>query len=339
MKPTAEVQTEGPTRGQRFHTPVFIVGCVRSGTTLLYHMLLSAGGFAVYRTETHALNLLEPRFGDLSVRKNRQRLMEVWLDSKLFNESGLEGEFITTKVLDECRNGGDFLRIVMGEIARKQGMLRWAECTPEHVLCLPRIRETLPDALIIHIIRDGRDVALSTMKQGWIRPFPWDRGRPLAACALYWEWMVRKGREDGALFGANYREVLFEDLVAHPARELARLSEFIGQELDYERIRKVGIGSVSSPNSSFSSEPSQFNPVGRWRESLSQQDLQILEGLCGDLLLELGYPLSHVGTALNGRLHLSRLRATYLNWFKLKLWAKHKTPLGPLLVTKKLTWL
>jgi len=59
--------------------PVFVVGCPRSGTTLLYHMLLSSGGFAVYRAESNVFNLLSPRFGDLGVRKNRQRLMNIWL--------------------------------------------------------------------------------------------------------------------------------------------------------------------------------------------------------------------------------------------------------------------
>jgi len=56
--------------------PVFVLGCGRSGTTLLYHMLLSAGNFAVYRVESNVINLLEPRFGDLSVSAHRRRLLE-----------------------------------------------------------------------------------------------------------------------------------------------------------------------------------------------------------------------------------------------------------------------
>src|SRR5215470_14340153 len=67
----------------RRSAPVFVLGCGRSGTTLLYHMILSAGDFAVYRTESNAINLLEPRFGDLSVSRNKKKLMEAWLDSRL----------------------------------------------------------------------------------------------------------------------------------------------------------------------------------------------------------------------------------------------------------------
>src|SRR5271165_2516539 len=90
----------------RDKAPVFVLGCGRSGTTLLYHMLLSAGNFAVYRTESNAINLLEPRFGDLSVRRNKEKLMEAWLGSKLFERSGLDAQAIKAKVMAECRNGG-----------------------------------------------------------------------------------------------------------------------------------------------------------------------------------------------------------------------------------------
>ena len=76
----------------RNEAPVFVLGCGRSGTTLLYHMILSAGDFVVYRTESNAMNLLEPRFGDLSVSRNKEKLMDAWLNSKLFWVSGLDGD-------------------------------------------------------------------------------------------------------------------------------------------------------------------------------------------------------------------------------------------------------
>ena len=185
----------------RSQAPVFVLGCGRSGTTLLYHMILSAGDFAVYRTESNVINLLEPRFGNLSIRRNREKLMDAWINSKLFWVSGLNADEIRNKVLQECRNGGDFLRIIMGEMARQQGVRRWADCTPEHLLYMPRIKETIPDALIIHIIRDGRDVALSTDKLGYIKRAPWDNMPSVMVAGLYWEWMVRRGREDGRKLG------------------------------------------------------------------------------------------------------------------------------------------
>ena len=320
----------------RMKPPVFVLGCVRSGTTLLYHMILSSGGFAVYRTESHALNLLEPRFGDLSRLRNKKNLMRAWLSSKLFKVSGLDAHSIEEKIFSQCHNGGDFLRIVMEEIAQNQGVERWAECTPEHLLYLRRIKETIPDALVIHIIRDGRDVALSAERQGWIRPLPWYRKHPLQAAAAYWDWMVRKGREEGSRLGSDYCEVRFEELVNSPRDVLARLSEFIDHNLDYDRIREVGIGSVSEPNTSFKSAGG-FNPVGRWRESLGREQLQMLEGVIGDTLEEFGYLLASNPTRNSA--DLKRMRATYAAYFELKLWLKSRTPLGRFFVTKDLSWL
>ena len=97
--------------------PVFVVGSARSGTTLLYDTLLSAGGFAIYLGESNIFNLLAPRFGDLRVRKNREKMLNVWLGSRLFRVSGLERWKIEERVHD-CQNAGDFLRVVMDELAR-----------------------------------------------------------------------------------------------------------------------------------------------------------------------------------------------------------------------------
>ncbi|HEV3304899.1 MAG TPA: sulfotransferase [Candidatus Sulfotelmatobacter sp.] len=324
----------------RKKAPVFVLGCGRSGTTLLYHMLLSAGGFAVYRAESNAINLLEPRFGDLSKPGNKKRLMEAWLASKLFDRSGLDAQAITAKVIAECRNGGDFLRIIMGEMARMQNVERWADCTPEHLLHLERIKGTIPEALIIHIIRDGRDVALSTAKLGYVRRVWWDRTPNVMVSGLYWEWMVRKGRQDGHKLGPDYTEVRFEELISDPRATLTKLSRFIDQELDYDHILKVGIGSVSEPNTSFKdSGNGEFNPLQRWRKGFTPENLAMFEALVGNSLEELGYSLGTENRTLLDRADMRRMRAIYRKYFDSKLWLKSKTPLGPVMVTKDLSWL
>ena len=324
----------------RSKAPVFVLGCGRSGTTLLYHMLLSAGNFAVYRAESNAINLLEPRFGDLSVRRNKEELMDAWIHSKLYERSGLDAESIRAKVVGECRNGGDFLRIIMGEMASQQKVERWADCTPEHLLHLERIKETIPEALIIHIIRDGRDVALSTAKLGYVRRVWWDRTPNVMVSGLYWEWMVQKGREDGRKLGADYTEVRFEELISNPPAVLSRLAKFIEQELDYDHILKVGIGSVSQPNTSFKdSSNGAFNPLGRWKQGFTSEQLAMFEALVGNTLEQLGYELGTPDRALLRRPDSRRMRAAYRAYFDSKLWLKAKTPLGKVFVTKDLSWL
>lgn len=325
----------------RKNAPVFVLGSPRSGTTLLYHMLLSSGGFAVYRAESAVFNLLVPRFGDLSKMKNKKELMKAWLQTKLFFRSGLDAGTIEAKIRADCKNGGDFLRIVMGEIARSQNVARWADCTPEHLLYLLEIKKTVPDALVIHIIRDGRDVALSMEKQGWIRPFPWEKNATLLVAGLYWEWIVGRGREGGRALGPDYTEIHFEDLLKEPHQVLAKLGQFIDHDLDYERIQRVGIGSVSDPNTSFKegSGTTQFNPLGRWKKALAGDDLAKLECLLGPSLQSLGYPVTHTCSASCRRFYLSRMRTLHRLSFGSKLWLKKRVLLSRFFVTRDLSWL
>lgn len=340
MRSQAIVDQARRAKAARSKAPVFVLGCGRSGTTLLYHMLLSAGGFAIYRAESNAINLLEPRFGNLCLKRNKERLMEAWLASKLFERSGLAAETIKTRVMAECTNGGDFLCTLMEEIARSQHVERWAECTPEHLLHLPRIKETIPEALIIHIIRDGRDVALSNAKLGYVRRAWWDRTPSVLACGLYWEWIVRRGRADGRELGTDYLEVRFEELISSPASVLVRVGEFIGQELDYQRIKTAGIGSVSEPNTSFREDTEgEFNPVGRWKKSLTPELLANFEELVGSSLQEFGYQLGASDHTKVNRRALQLMRILYKMHFDTKLWLKAKTPLGKIFVTKDLSWL
>ena len=70
--------------------PVFVLGCHRSGTNLLYDMLMSAGGFAKFAASLSVGTTLIPRFGDLSILNNRRKLMKAWLHSKAFRRSGLD---------------------------------------------------------------------------------------------------------------------------------------------------------------------------------------------------------------------------------------------------------
>jgi hypothetical protein len=226
-------------------------------------MLLSAGNFAVYRTESQVFNLLEPLFGDLSVESHKRALLAAWFRSPLFTRTGLDAEDIEASVMSRCRNGGDFLRLVMDAIGRQQGAKRWADCTPEHLLYLERIKETIPDALIVHVVRDGRDVSLSLEKQGWIRPFKWDRGHALEVAALYWDWIVRRGRAVGRRLGQDYLELRYEELVRDPQGSMAFLSDFVEQKLDYDHIKKIGIGSVQRPNTSFPCDLQRENSI-RW---------------------------------------------------------------------------
>jgi hypothetical protein len=287
-------------------------------------MLLSAGGFAVYLAESNVFNVLALRFGDLAKRSNREKLLGVWLGSKLFRATGLNRHLIEQKILDECHNAGHFLRIVMSEIARTQGMQRWAENSPECLLHLPLIKQLIPDALVIHIIRDGRDVATSLEKVRYVHPFPWEERQNLIGSGVYWEWIVQRGRGYGKHLGKDYLEVRFEDLIASTQATLNQVGHFIEHQLDYERIRQVAYGSVAKPNSSFKTEAvgSSFNPVGRWRKAFPPEQLVRFERMMGETLQALGYTpaTDQAGQGMNARMTAARF--VYRSYFSGKLWFK-----------------
>jgi LPS sulfotransferase NodH len=310
--------------------PVFIVGCPRSGTSFLYHLLLSAGGFAEFHTQMNVFDVLEPIFGDLSVPANKKKMMREWLGSKAFQVSGLDASGLEAKVMAGCNNGSDFLRIVMEEVARSQGVDRWIDSTPTNIPHMPRISRDFPEARFIHIIRDGRDVALSLDQHRWSRPLPWDRKRSLLAAGLYWEGIVRKGRRFGAILGPKYMEVRYEELVAQPQQSLKPIGEFLGQDLDYARIQQASIGSVRKPLTSFQEDLKEghFAPVGRWKTKFPEDQLEWCERLVGNYLVELGYPLSHPRSVSERRLTVGMLRLEYENFYDFKQWAKVNTPLS-----------
>ncbi len=310
------------------------MGCHRSGTNLLYDMLLSSGGFAVYRGYLPIHKILIPRFGSMKSRAHREKILETWLRSKGFRRSGLGAEPLSARILNECRNGGDFIRLVMDSVARSQQVERWAVYDPDNVLHVERVKRDLPDALFVHIIRDGRDIALSLKKMGGFTPLPWDRKptESLVATALYWEWMVHKGHGHGRKIPADYIEIRYEDLITNPRETLATLGGFLDHDLDYDRIQRAGLGRLSETNSSFREEGAKetINPLGRWKERLAHADVAAIEATVGESLEENGYELSLSATERRRGLRHSWMRKMYPAFLDSKLWLKQHTPLGRL---------
>src|SRR5271166_3036107 len=308
------------------------MGCHRSGTNLLYDMLLSSGGFAIYRGLLPVYEILIPRFGSIESRSNREKIVEVWLRSKGFRRTGLNAEQLSTRLLSECRNGGDFIRVVMDSVAGSQQVQRWSMYDPDNVLHVERVKRDIPNALFVHIIRDGRDIALSLKKMGGFSPLPWDRSQTesLVATALYWEWMIHQGRAHGRKFPADYIEIRYEDLITNPHETLGKLGSFIDHDLDYERIHRASLGRLSETNSSFREEGTkkQINPLGRWRERLAHADVAAIEAAVGDCLEENGYELSLPAAERRPGLRESWMRGMYRAYLDGKLWLKLRTPAG-----------
>lgn len=155
--------------------PFFIFGCGRSGTSLLSRMLNEHPRLAV-PNESHLFDTFGPLrrwYGDLREVENRARLAADMLPAVAARRWSppLRSDQVLAAVraCDPVRDGhlGGVVDAVLRSWAQSQGKSRWGEKTPGHLFSWPEISGWLPHAQAIHIIRDGRDVALS-----WIRaPF------------------------------------------------------------------------------------------------------------------------------------------------------------------------
>ncbi len=192
----------------------------------------------------------------------------------------------------------DFVGGLYRELARSRGKRLGGEKTPDYVRCLPLLHGLFPDVQTVHIIRDGRDVALSTLE--WARE---DKGpgkyslwqdEPMAVCALWWKWQVGSGRRDSRrLRAGSYMEVKYEDLVSSPAFTLQKVTEFL--DLPYtERMLAYGEGKVQR-NPELSAKKAWLPPtpgLRDWRTQMDERSVELFEALAGDQLGELGYPLT-----------------------------------------------
>jgi hypothetical protein len=329
--PSPSVLSDGIPGGSRKHSPVFVIGCHRSGTALLYDSLLSAGGFPLYHASPYIHRTLLPMCGDIAVRRNREKLFQLWLRSKAFRRTGFGAEDLRSRILQECKTGGDFLQITMTELVRRTGAQRWALHDCDNVMHMSAIKREIPNALFVHVVRDGRDSALSMRKQHAVNPMLWPRKHSLLAWALLWQWTVRKGRRFGQNFPSDYIEVRYEELVQNPERTLASLGAFLDHDLDYRRIQKNAIGRLVSPNTVWEEEKrtETFSPINRWKTKLSASEIADIEAVIGDCLEEFDYPLSHPrpGSATLTPIP-ALMRLFYPPFFEAKLILQSKTVVG-----------
>jgi len=114
--------------------------------------------------------------------------------------------------------------------ARKQNKLRYGDKTPLYCEHMAAIEKLLPEAHFIHIIRDGRDVALS------LRPMPFAPAQDIKTLALYWRRLIQNGRQSGR-HCRTYMEIRYEELVCDPASVLVPICGFLRLDFDPVMLR------------------------------------------------------------------------------------------------------
>lgn len=193
-------------------------------------------------------------------------------------------------------------RTLYASYATFHGKPRYGDKTPSYVLHIDTLASLFPEAVFIHLIRDGRDVALSYLDADF-------GAKTLGQAAISWDRYVRAGRVAGERLGPQrYREVRYEELVREPERVLVDLCAFIDLPYDERMLRYHEHADRLVPSLSHKEHHRNlYRPptVGLrdWRLELSPADAAVFESLAGDLLEDLGYErvTSHPGLRVSLR--------------------------------------
>lgn len=288
----------------------FVVGVNRSGTTLL-RMMLDAHPQLAMPPETHFVPELSKQMTaskKQSERWDAEQVVEFLIAHKRWGDFGLDPAALRTRLANQGNlHPANVLREFYALYAEGQGKARYGDKTPGYVKQMGMIQRSLPEARFVHLIRDGRDVALSRDDR--------TGGEDLSIDRLAKIWKRRINRARGQRHRLkHYMEVRYEDLVADPETALRRICDFVelpydSAMLDYheragERLQEMARdlpadngGALHRAEErmeahSLVTEAPRLDRVERWRDSMSAEDLAAFEEVAGDLLEELGYPLS-----------------------------------------------
>jgi hypothetical protein len=239
---------------------VVIVGSGRSGTTWLHRMLTAHPMLA--GTEDGETWMFRGLGRFWQARQNDSHGLRAWLTEE--------------ELLVALRNAADAL-ISAGRDKLRPGATHFVEKTPAHVRQLPMLSRLYPEAAYVHLLRDGRDVALSLLQIDGAYDGP-------AAAAAAWAASVRAVRTAAPEF-VRFTEVRYESMLVDPLGEASRLIEWLGLEPDDEFRRTA----TERAGQRISPLPSQ-GPIGagKWR-SMDERDRRAVDDAAGDLLAELGY--------------------------------------------------
>jgi hypothetical protein len=287
----------------------FVVGVARSGTTLL-RLMLDAHPELAIPPETHFIPKLAKAMGELpksvGEQEMRRRAHDVITGHRRWPDFGLDaGELDRRFDHTEPFNATHALRAFYALYAEKQGKPRWGDKSPSYVRRMRRVHAVLPESHFIHLIRDGRDVALSQLEVH-------HGNDEVTAAATEWVEGVEKARQVGGGIGDSYMEVRYEDLVADPRPNLELICDRIGLSFDpamleyhrgaeermAETVRDMerGEGAVTAEQRAKQhenvSKPPQRDRAGRWRRDMSAEQQRAFESVAGNLLADLGYELA-----------------------------------------------
>lgn len=252
----------------------FIVGCARSGTSILGELIASHPDVK-YIFEAHSIWEL----GGMGVNESHR----------------LTTEHAVPSVKEQIRNWFD------AQLLDESRLL--VEKNPRNILRVPYIKEIFPEAKIIHIVRDGRDVACSMVPgcggSEWLhlKPPSWreffDSYIGAMRCAKAWEQILEIGLHD--LQNYSHLQIRYEELISSPITLASEILTYLGLRPhksvnDFcDRVTNATKDSYQAKVQDRWFRNDHRTRIGRWRENLTESEQQIIQLFLGPMLNRLGY--------------------------------------------------
>ena len=262
--------------------PVFVVGHTRSGTTLTCRLLLDHLGVN-FGTESQFMIRYHERlhrYRDLNDDRSLRCLFEEIGRERFFERTRRNFGFVfdvdRAMRFIESRTYAGALRVIFEQFALEKGMTRWGDKTPEYGRHLPVLRELFPAAQFIHLVRDGRDVAVSAFKAGF-------GPKNVHEAATTWIERVQAITSFGRTMPpSDFLTVRYEDLLGDPVATMGTIGAFLGIANHATLVETI------APR--LRAQVWEGN-AGKSSRLLSAREMECFEAVAADVLEQNGYAL------------------------------------------------
>ena len=268
---------------------IFIVGCPRSGTTLLQQMLDAHPDIAI-APETHFMRHFWERrddYGDLNQDVNYRHLLEDITAIPEFTEMGLSTPDFLEVSWNRERSYANLFNLILEHFAEQRGVEVVGEKTPNHLLYMSEIKQFFPSACFIHIIRDPRAVVNS-----W-RSVPWSNGS-ITGDAKVWQRYMSRGINFDEPVKSSVFTLFYEELILAPEKNLRSLCDFLGLTfvpamLTYNQRKLQLVNVMREPWKAEAVKPISQKALDRWQRELSRQEICEIEAVTFSEMKYWGY--------------------------------------------------
>jgi len=288
------------------HQPVFVIGAPQSGADLVGRALKASAGFHLTIGQPSVLRTVYAFARRPSMHQGRPQAA-----ATVIRDAFAQGWRVTPhgclECTRDCRAAAGLAADAVGPCVDLRGLETFGDASPDLIYCAEALTYAFPDARIVQLVRDGRDVVASMLTDpvvmSWFRPsfvntdteFPnpffgvetdedrgsWPQLSPAGRCALRWRWTVRlAARLHQSLPAGQLKTIRYEHLMSKPDEVLADLSSFTGTTVQAAEIRNEARATRGR---------GRARKASGYEGSLSAEDIAEVEKIAGEELRRLGY--------------------------------------------------